>query len=95
MTIITLIMRFVRQKQNCIILFADSSKAFDNMDTTKLSAALKKAMPTNIPLAYMITQRLNNFAYVTIKNNEQLIQYATEGVPQGDPTSPPVRDFST
>ncbi len=71
-----------------MILYADSSKAFDNIDTIQLAHVIQEIMPQNKELAKAIIQRLNNFAYTTIAQGQQLTQHATRGIPQGDPLSP-------
>ncbi len=72
MSATTLIQQLIKHKQSFVIIYNDSTKAFDNMDTTKLAKVLRDKLPTQPEIAEQIILRLNNVSYVTESNGQRI-----------------------
>jgi hypothetical protein len=88
MSVTTLIQKLIKQKQSFVIIYNDSTKAFDNMDTIKLAKVLRDKLKNNPEIAEQIILRLNTVAYVTEINGQRITQHKQQGAPQGCPLSP-------
>jgi retron-type reverse transcriptase len=88
MSVTTLIQKLIKHKQSFIIIYNDSTKAFDNMDTNRLAKVLRQKLQSKPEIAEQIILRLNNVAYVTEQNGQSITQHTQQGAPQGCPLSP-------
>ena len=59
MSVTTLIQKLIKNKQSFLLIYNDSTKAFDNVDSSKLAKTLREKLSNNTELSEQLILRLN------------------------------------